>query len=176
MIKIKNIITITFSVLALPIFAQVKLNGNSLSGEKKVTAAEAVNYVVSNDDSTLQTIDIKKFKSTKEDQLAFDALMSSDFEKNKKPITTDVINEMLRSDENDELSLLLIKNDSHCNMVLKVEGKTVYNIPVPAKGQNAIMVVKGLYTLKGNLCELKYEAKKDLNKNILVALTRKNDH
>jgi hypothetical protein len=55
-------------------------------------------------------------------------------------------------------------------------GKSAYNIPIPAKGQNAIMVEKGVYKLTGNLCELKYEAQKDLNKNILVALTRKNDN
>ena len=86
------------------------------------------------------------------------------------------INEMLQSDENDQLSLLLVKNDSYCNMVLKIVGKSAYNIPIPAKGQNAIMVEKGVYKLTGNLCELKYEAQKDLNKSILVALTRKNDN
>lgn len=59
---------------------------------------------------------------------------------------------------------------------LKIEGKITYNIPVPANGQNAIMVEKGMYHLSGNLCELKYEAQKDLNKNILVALKRMNDN
>lgn len=172
----KKIITLIFGVASLAAYGQAKPDTADIpSSDKKVTAAQAVNYIANNDDSNLQTVDIKKFKSTKEDQEAFDLLMSSDFEKNKKPITTEVINEMLRSDESDQLSLLFVKNDSHCNMVLKIEGKLIYNMPVPAKGQNAMMVQKGHYTLKGNLCELKYEAQKDLNKNILVALTRKND-
>ena len=102
--------------------------------------------------------------------------MNSEDQKNKKPITTEVINEMLQSDENDTLSLLLIKNSSHCNMVLDIEGNKTYRIPIPANGQNAIMVEKGMYKLSGNLCELKYEAQKDLNKNILVALKRMNDN
>ena len=79
---------------------------------------------------------------------------------------------MLGNDVKDELSLLLVKNNSECNMVLKVVGKNNYNLPIPAKGQNAIMVEKGIYQLKGNVCELSYEAQKDLNKNILVSLKR----
>ena len=85
------------------------------------------------------------------------------------------INEMLQSDENDQLSLLLVKNDSYCNMVLKIVGKSAYNIPIPAKGQNAIMVEKGVYQLTGKVCELQYEAQKDLNKNLLVAIKRMED-
>ena len=37
------------------------------------------------------------------------------------------------------------------------------------------MVEKGVYKLTGNLCELKYEAQKDLNKNLLVAIKRMED-
>ncbi|GGP05748.1 hypothetical protein GCM10010992_23060 [Cloacibacterium rupense] len=174
----KKITILLLGLITLPVFGQLKADvGDLPSKENKVTAAQAVSYIANNEQSTIETVDIKKFKVSKEDQDAFDLLMSSNNNENsKKPITTEVLNEMLKSDENDQLSLLLVKNNSHCNMVLKIEGKTVYNIPVPAKGQNAIMVEKGIYTLKGNLCELKYEAQKDLNKNILVALTRKNDN
>lgn len=172
----KKIITLAVSIVSISVLAQIKLDNDDLSkSEKKVNTIQAMSYIANNEDSNLQTVDIKKFKSSKEDQDAFDLLMSSDFEKNKKPITTEFINEMLKSDEEDKLSLLLVKNNSHCNMVLKIEGKTVYSMPIPAKGQNAMMVEKGHYKLTGNLCELKYEAQKDLNKNILVALTRKND-
>ena len=141
-----------------------------------MTLNQAINYEGSKGASEIETVDIKKFKSSKEDQDEFDLLVNSEQEKSKKPLTKESINEMLQSDENDQLSLLLVKNDSYCNMVLKIVGKSAYNIPIPAKGQNAIMVEKGVYKLTGNLCELKYEAQKDLNKNILVALTRKNDN
>ena len=164
-------------VTGISLSAQVKFDSNDLhSADKKVTVAQAVNYIANNDNSHLEGIDLNKFKSKKEDHDAFELLMNSEVEKNKKPITTEVINEMLQSDENDTLSLLLVKNSSQCNMVLKIEGKVTYNIPVPANGQNAIMVEKGIYNLSGNLCELKYEAQKDLNKNILVALKRMNDN
>ena len=102
-------------------------------------------------------------------------MMTSENEKNKKVLTAQVLNEMLGGDESDALSLLLVKNVSECNMVLKVEGKTNYNIPIPANGQNAIMVEKGVYQLTGKVCELQYEAQKDLNKNLLVAIKRMED-
>lgn len=105
-------------VTGISLSAQVKFDSNDLhSADKKVTAAQAVNYIANNDNSRLEGIDLNKFKSKKEDHDAFELLMNSEVEKNKKPITTEVINEMLQSDENDTLSLLLVKNNSQCNMV-----------------------------------------------------------
>ena len=172
----KKIFILLFGIVVTSSSAKVKFNNDSPSSEKKVTLNQAINYEGSKGASEIETVDIKKFKSSKEDQDEFDLLVNSEQEKSKKPVTKESINEMLQSDENDQLSLLLVKNDSYCNMVLKIVGKSAYNIPIPAKGQNAIMVEKGVYKLTGNLCELKYEAQKDLNKNILVALTRKNDN
>lgn len=173
----KKIITLLLGVVALQSYSQMKADVDDLpSKDNKVTVAQAVGYIA-NESNSLETIDVKKFNMQKEDKVAFDALMNANSNENHtKPMTTEVLNEMLKSDENDHLSLLLVKNNSHCNMVMKIEGNTTYNIPIPAKGQNAIMVEKGQYKLSGNLCELKYEAQKDLNKNILVALTRKNDN
>ena len=37
------------------------------------------------------------------------------------------------------------------------------------------MVEKGVYQLTGKVCELQYEAQKDLNKNLLVAIKRIED-
>jgi hypothetical protein len=164
----KRIILFVMVNLIIPLSAQ---------SSKQVTTSEAINLVNINeptpDNSSINAVIInKKPKASKEDEEAFAALMNSENEKNKKELTARVLNEMLGNDVKDELSLLLVKNNSECNMVLKVVGKNNYNLPIPAKGQNAIMVEKGIYQLKGNVCELSYEAQKDLNKNILVSLKR----
>lgn len=109
-------------------------------------------------------------KVNKDEEKEFEILMQSENQQNKKEFAATMLNELLNSDENNELSLLLVKNTSNCNMVLHVEGKNNYSLPIPANGQNGIMVEKGFYQLKGNVCELKYESQKDLNKNLLVAL------
>ncbi len=164
----KRVVLFVMVNLIIPLSAQTS---------KQVTTSEAINLVnisePTTDNSSINAVIInKKPKASKEDEEAFAALMNSENEKNKKELTAQILNEMLGNDVKDELSLLLVKNNSECNMVLRVVGKNNYNLPIPAKGQNAIMVEKGIYQLKGNVCELSYEAQKDLNKNILVSLKR----
>jgi hypothetical protein len=164
----KRVVLFVMVNLIIPLSAQTS---------KQVTTSEAINLVnisePTTDNSSINAVIInKKPKASKEDEEAFAALMNSENEKNKKELTAQILNEMLGNDVKDELSLLLVKNNSECNMVLRVVGKNNYNLPIPAKGQNAIMVEKGIYQLRGNVCELSYEAQKDLNKNILVSLKR----
>ena len=164
----KRVVLFVMVNLIIPLSAQTS---------KQVTTSEAINLVnisePTTDNSSINAVIInKKPKASKEDEEAFAALMNSENEKNKKELTAQILNEMLGNDVKDELSLLLVKNNSECNMVLKVVGKNNYNLPIPAKGQNAIMVEKGIYQLRGTVCELSYEAQKDLNKNILVSLKR----
>ncbi len=169
----KRVVLFVMVNLILPLSAQAPASKPS----KKVTTKEVMKLVAldepAQDDSSINAVVIdKKPKAKKEDEEAFAALMNSENEKNKKALTAKILNEMLGNDEKDELSLLLVKNNSDCNMVLKVVGKNNYDMPIPAKGQNAIMVEKGFYQLMGNVCELSYNSKKDLNKNILVSLKR----
>ena len=176
----KRVTIFVMANLVLPLSAQSSPKTSDLPSSKKITTKEAVELVtannVVNDSASIKAIVINaRPKINKNDEEAFEALMNSEAEKNKKAITAQVLNQMLGKDVNDELSLLLVKNNSDCNMVLKVEGKSIYNMPIPANGQNAIMVEKGVYQLKGNVCELKYESEKDLNKNILVSLKRMED-
>lgn len=175
----KRVTIFVMANLVLPLSAQLSPETSDLPSSKKVSTKQAIELITSKsetDSSSIKPIVITaKPKINKNDEEAFEALMNSETDKNKKALTAQVLNEMLSEDINDELSLLLVKNNSDCNMVLKVEGKSSYNMPIPANGQNAIMVEKGVYQLKGNVCELKYEAEKDLNKNILVSLKRMED-
>ena len=105
-----------------------KFLGSRKNGKNKgqVTTKEAISLLEIK--STQESAEIKKViikpKTDKEEEEAFEALMTSENEKNKKALTAQVLNEMLGGDETDALSLLLVKNVSECNMVLKVEGKT----------------------------------------------------
>lgn len=173
----KRVTIFVMANLVLPLSAQSYPKTNDLSSSKKITTKEAAQLVSTNntvsDSASIKPIVINvKPKINKNDEQAFATLMNSEAIKNKKALTAQILNEMLNEDEKDELSLLLVKNNSDCNMVLVVEGKSNYNMPIPANGQNAIMVEKGIYQLRGNMCELRYESKKDLNKNILVSLKR----
>ena len=173
----KRVIVLFAALGVAHLSAQEKMEKEQPIDKGQVTTKEAISLLEIK--STQESAEIKKVvikpKTDKEEEAAFEALMKSENEKNKKALTAQVLNEMLGGDETDALSLLLVKNVSECNMVLKVEGKTNYNIPIPANGQNAIMVEKGVYQLTGKVCELQYEAQKDLNKNLLVAIKRMED-
>ena len=162
----KRVVLFVMVNLIIPLSAQTS---------KQVTTSEAINLVnisePTTDNSSINTVIInKKPKASKEDEEAFAALMNSENEKNKKELTAQILNEMLGNDVKDELSLLLVKNNSECNMVLRVVGKNNYNLPIPAKGQNAIMVEKGIYQLRGRADRALYRAKNESrNKTVIYS-------
>lgn len=159
------------------------LHGQSLPGgqppPKKINSNEAMSLIgggATQDTALVKMVDPKKKpKASKDDEKLFNELINTEAEKSKKTINAQTLNEMLANGRKDNSSLLLVKNTSDCNMVLEIEGKGTYKLPIPANGQNAMLLPKGIYQLRGNVCELRYEAQKDLNKNILVSLKRVED-
>lgn len=87
-----------------------------------------------------------------------------------KEKTVQLLNTMLNEDITKKESILLFKNNSDCNIVLRVEGKEYYNLAVPAHGENFIIVNKGSYTLKSNVCDMKYFSQKDIKRSIFVTI------
>lgn len=111
----------------------------------------------------------------KEDEMVYAKLIATEAEKNKGAITADFLNKMLAEGRDTNKSLLLVKNVSECNVVLTISGAVQQKLPIASNGQNAVLLPKGSYTLTGNVCELKYESQKDLNKHILVSIKRVED-
>lgn len=173
----KRITIFVVANLILPLHAQ------SLSGSKpppkKINTNEAMSLIgggATPDTTSIGLTDNKKKpKPSKEVEKLFNELVNSDVEKKKGIVDAQALNKMLAQGQQDNLSLLLVKNNSECNMVMEIEGKVKYQLPIAAGGQNSILLPKGFYQLKGNVCELSYEAQKDLNKNVLVSLKRVED-
>lgn len=87
-----------------------------------------------------------------------------------KEKTAQLLNTILNEDITKKESILLFKNNSDCNIVLRVEGKDYYNLAVPARGENFIIVNKGSYTLKSTICDMKYFSQKDIKRSIFVTI------
>ncbi|MEJ5104849.1 DUF6759 domain-containing protein [Chryseobacterium sp. MYb328] len=87
-----------------------------------------------------------------------------------KEKTAQLLNTMLNEDITKKESILLFKNNSDCNIVLRIEGKDYYNLAVPAHGENFIIVNKGSYTLSSNVCDMKYFSQKDIKRSIFVTI------
>ncbi|AZA80951.1 hypothetical protein C1637_10895 [Chryseobacterium lactis] len=87
-----------------------------------------------------------------------------------KSKTVQLLNAMLNEDITKKEAILLFKNNSDCNIVLRIEGKGFYNLAVPAHGENFIVLNKGSYTLNSNVCDMKYTSLKDIKRSIFVTI------
>lgn len=84
--------------------------------------------------------------------------------------TVNVLNQMFNNDISDTNAILLVANNSDCNMILRIQGDKYYNLAVPAKGQNTLVLPQGTYKLTGSLCGVTYTSTKVIQKNLSLAL------
>lgn len=89
-------------------------------------------------------------------------------DKNKR--TAELLTHLFNNDPNSKNAYVQIVNRSKCNLIVKISGKKFYNLDVPAKNQNYILVDKGNYTLTTSVCDAKYSSVKNINKDIVVTL------
>jgi Flp pilus assembly protein TadG len=89
-------------------------------------------------------------------------------EANKK--TAAMLTHLFNNDANKNEAYINIKNRSSCNLIVKISGKKYYNLSVPAKGQNFILIDKGEYVLTTMVCDAKYSSLKKITQDIEIAL------
>ncbi|KMQ67190.1 hypothetical protein ACM39_15580 [Chryseobacterium sp. FH2] len=87
-----------------------------------------------------------------------------------KDKTVKLLNAMFNEDISSKEAILLCKNNSDCNIIVRIQGKDFYNLAVPAHGENFIVVKKGDYILTSNVCDLLYSSKKEIKKGVLITL------
>jgi hypothetical protein len=87
-----------------------------------------------------------------------------------KEKTVKLLNAMFNEDLTRKEAILLFKNNSDCNIILRIEGKDYYNLAVPAHGENFIVLNKGSYSINSNVCDMKYISQKDIKKSIFVTI------
>lgn len=89
-------------------------------------------------------------------------------EENKR--TAAMLTHLFNNDINKSEAYVNIKNRSSCNLIVKISGKKYYNLSVPAKGENFILVDKGEYILTTMVCDAKYSSLKKITQDIEIAL------
>ncbi|MET3035143.1 DUF6759 domain-containing protein [Chryseobacterium sp. NRRL B-14859] len=104
-----------------------------------------------------------------EDAKEFKRLIAESSAEHKEKTAT-LLNAMLNEDITRKEAILLFKNNSDCNIVLRIAGADYYNLAVPAHGENFIVVNKGSYNLSSNVCDMKYVSQKEIKKSIFVTI------
>lgn len=108
-------------------------------------------------------------KSFSEDSEEFKKLMSKSSGEHKEK-TLKLLNTMFNENVKSNEAILLFRNNSDCNLVLKINGKKFYNLAVPAKNENFIVLEKDKYSISGNVCDVTYSSQKQISKNIQIVI------
>ncbi|MFN3020942.1 DUF6759 domain-containing protein [Chryseobacterium sp. TY3] len=111
-------------------------------------------------------------KSKTLDRALFNKLME-EAKANEKQNTVQVLNELFKDpNTNESTSVVLIQNKSICDMILTLDGPKAYNLAIPANSDKSIVVEKGDYRLKSNVCDAPYESSKSISKGIIITLNK----
>ena len=90
-------------------------------------------------------------------------------EKQKKDDKTVVLlNQLFNSDAANKNTVLVINNESDCDFVMHILGGKSYALPVGSKKTESIVVEKGAYVMKSDVCKAPYQAHKTLSDNTQV--------
>lgn len=99
----------------------------------------------------------------------FKKLISENSTKHEEK-TVKLLNQLFENDVTNKEAILLMQNNSDCNMIVRIQGKEFYNLAVPAHGENSVVIKKGDYQLRSNVCDAFYTSNKSIAKNMLVIL------
>jgi len=108
-------------------------------------------------------------KKLSDDSEEFKKLMAETSPEHKEK-TVKLLNAMFNEDINSNEAILLFRNNSDCNLVIKITGKKFYNLAVPAHNDNFIVLNKDNYSISGNVCDVQYKAQKQIQKNIQIVI------
>lgn len=84
--------------------------------------------------------------------------------------TVDLLNKLFNEDLNSDETILLIQNNTDCNIVVKASGSIEYNLAIPAHGENSLVLKKGFYTLSSKVCNSNYSSSRNISANQIITL------
>ncbi|CAA7390082.1 DUF6759 domain-containing protein [Chryseobacterium fistulae] len=101
----------------------------------------------------------------------FNMLMSVSSVEHKNK-TVKILNSLFDNDPNSKECIVLIENNSDCNIIMRMEGigNTKYRLAIPSRGDNSVVVQKGDYLFTSVVCGAQYASQKTIQKPIHVAL------
>lgn len=84
--------------------------------------------------------------------------------------TVNLLNNLFSTDRNKSEVFVMIKNNSNCNLIVKIDGKKFFNLDVPKKGDNYLLVPKGTYKITTKICDASYQSTKNLGEDTQIVL------
>lgn len=108
--------------------------------------------------------------SVDDEKEEFRSLMKESSEIHDKKAVKLLNNIFNSNNKKESESVLLVHNNSYCDIILRLQGNRQYNLAVPSKGENFISIKKDSYLIKGRVCNSQYLKTKDLTSNQILTL------
>ncbi|WP_374443774.1 DUF6759 domain-containing protein [Epilithonimonas sp.] len=81
-----------------------------------------------------------------------------------------LLNQLFNTDPSNEKMILMISNDSDCDFTMSITGKNNYILPVAAKNTESIVLERGGYEMKSEVCKTPYKSFKVLSDNTNLSI------
>lgn len=93
-------------------------------------------------------------------------------QKEKLQRAAEAVTQFINESPNDPNAAVLIKNETNCNIIVRISGANGnYRIHVAQHDKNYIVLKKGSYTFTSSFCEARYFSDKTLTESITLTLT-----
>lgn len=94
---------------------------------------------------------------------------SSQVSKSQKDVAA-LLTHMFDNDPTKKEAYIHIKNNSLCEIIVKIKGRKSYEMKIPAQNSNYLLLDKGNYTLTSDICNAKYSSTKNINRDLEIIL------
>ncbi len=81
-----------------------------------------------------------------------------------------LLNQLFNTDVANKNMVLVINNDSDCDFTMNILGNKSYTVSVAAKKTESIVVERGEYVMRSDVCKTPYLARKTLLENTQVSI------
>lgn len=81
-----------------------------------------------------------------------------------------LLNQLFNSDESNNSMVLVISNESDCDFTMDISGNNHYSLPVGARKSESIVVERGEYEIKSQVCQSQYKVYKKFSENTELSI------
>ena len=92
---------------------------------------------------------------------------------NKQYAAAESLEILLGDNHNSSRISLIINNGSACDVIVRLAGDKSYRMPIPANGRNFIVIPKGKYEIRANLCGYLFSSTKIFTDSVTMRISDK---
>jgi len=81
-----------------------------------------------------------------------------------------LLNQLFNTDDANNKMVLVISNESDCDFTMDIAGNSHYTLPVAARKTESIIVERGGYEMKSQVCQGQYKVYKTFSENTQLSI------